>query len=226
MGRLIRFFFQLLLLAVAVVILTGVWIVFDGLHDTISTADVALITCRAPTAGGISQPDLDRVLQLYNQGAFRHVIISGSKLRSGRADPAATAKYLEQNGLSFDNVIVDTNGDSTLDTARATARIMKTRGFDAIMIVGDYYRMTRMKLALRHENVVDIQNAHVGSFQKEDVMNIGREIFALYEYIGKYYLLPGAEKIKEEAAVGADKAKVEAEKAKDSVDKKLDNMPK
>jgi hypothetical protein len=103
---------------------------------------------------------------------------------------------------------------------------MKKHGFGSVMIVTNYYRMTRMKLALEHAGVTDIKKSHLGSVRLHDSWAIAREVFALYAYVGKTFILPAAEKIKEEASSEADKASVEAEKAKDSVNKKLDSLPK
>ncbi len=94
------------------------------------------------------------------------------------------------------------------------------------MLVADYYDITRLKLALMHEGVKDVQSVHVGTVNKDDTGKILGSVFELYQYVGKVYLLPEAEEVKKEATVGMDKAKVEAEHAKDKVDKGLDNLPK
>ena len=103
---------------------------------------------------------------------------------------------------------------------------MKSHRFQSVMVVTDYYHMTRTKLALLHEGITEIGKAHVGKLRKEDAWKIGREVVALYDYIGKIYLLPAAKKVKKEALVGVDKAKADAEKTKEKVDKSLDSMAK
>ena len=137
------------------------------------------------------------------------------------------AEYLEAHGLPSSAIITYNQGEeSTQETARIVAEIMKSHQFQSVMIISDYYRITRTKLALTHEGITNIEKAHVGKLQKEDAMKIGREVVALYDYIGKIYLLPAAEKAREEAQVGMDKAKSDAEQAKEKVDKNLDNMAK
>lgn len=226
MGRLLRFFFQLLALALVVVALTAAWIIVDGLTDVGEKADVGLVESFPSLSGGVATPALDRLIQLYHQDQVHNVIVSGSSLVTSRTNPEEAVRYLEQKGIPSSAISVDQTGDTTLDTARSAAKIMKSHRYESVLIVSDYFRMTRLKLALEHEGVVEVQKAHVGKLQKEDAWNIGREVIALYEYLGKYYILPTAEKVKEEAKVGADKASVEAEKAKKSVDKSLDNMSK
>ena len=86
--------------------------------------------------------------------------------------------------------------------------------------------MTRLDLSLRHAGVDHIEKSHIGPVRVNDSWAIAHEIFALYEYVGKTFLGPAAEKIQAEAKVEGDKAKVEADHARNTVDKKLDSLPK
>ena len=70
------------------------------------------------------------------------------------------------------------------------------------MIVADYYDISRLKMALKHEGVLDVEHQHVGTFRKEDVVPIGNAVVKLYAYVGKVYLMPAAEKMKQEAKIG------------------------
>ena len=226
MRRLINFFLQLVVLALVVFLFTAAWIVFDGLIDAGGKADVALVTGRVDAAPGMADAKLDRVIELYNGGEFPYIIVSGSRRGTAKNDPAEMAKYLESHGISSDAIIEDLHGETTVATSREVAEIMKSHQFQSVMLVTDYYRMTRTKLVLSHDGVQQIEKAHVGKFQKEDVWDIGREVVALYDYIGRVYLMPAALKAKEEAQSGIDKAKVDAETAKEKVDKGLDGLAK
>jgi hypothetical protein len=104
--------------------------------------------------------------------------------------------------------------------------MIKAHGFTSVMIVADYYDVARLKLALEHEGIKDVQKVHVGSVRKEDTVKIANSVVALYGYIGHVYLLPEALQVKKEAQVGVDKASVDAEKAKDKVNKDLDSLAK
>ncbi len=222
--------------AVFVFLCTAAWIIFDGLSDEGVKADVALVPGYGGAAPGMENSRLDRVAQLYNGGEFPFVIVSGSMRRgsgaSGEADtalerPTAMAQYLESKGVPANAVIViDHGGETTEETARDVAEIMKQHDFHSVMIVTDYYHVTRTKLALSHEGVLEVDKVHVGALRKEDAWRIGREVVALYKYVGTVYLLPAAEKARTEAQVGMDKAKIDAEQAKQKVNKSLDNMAK
>jgi vancomycin permeability regulator SanA len=226
MRRLFNLIFQLVAAAIFIFLCMAAWIVFDGLNDVGEKADVALVTGHDQSAPGGSDPRLDRAIKLYNDGEFPYIVVSGSTRRYTYDEPAAMAAYLESHGISSGVIIEDRRGENTQETARDMAGIMKSRQFQSVMVVTDYYHMTRMKLALSHEGIADIEKAHVGTLRKEDAFKIGREVVALYDYIGRIYLLPAAEKAKEEAQVGLDNAKTDAEKAKEKVDKGLDSLPK
>ena len=227
MRRLFNLIFQLIAAALVIFLFTAVWIVFDGLNDLGEKADVALVTghAEAPQGKG-EQPRLDRVVKLYNDGEFPFIVVSGATDRGAYDDPAAMTKYLESHGIDSNAIMQCRPGETTQDTAHNMAQIMKSHQFESVMVVTDYYHVTRTKLALSHEGVAEIQKAHVGKLRKEDAWRIGREVVALYEYVGKIYLLPAAEKVKKEAHVGVDKAKADAEQAKKKVDKSLDSMTK
>lgn len=216
MRKLFNLIFQLVAAAIFVFLCTAAWIVFDGLHDQGAKADVALVTGHAESAQGTSEPVLDHVVQLYNQGEFPFVIVDGS----------TSPEYLESRGIPSSAIIAAYGRGTTQGNAREVAQIMKSHQLQSVMIVSDYYQLTRAKLALRHEGIAEIEKAHVGKFQKGDALKIGREVVALYDYIGKIYLLPAAEKVQKEAQVGLDKAKSDAETTKEKVDKSLDNMAK
>jgi len=224
--KLFKLIFQLVAAAIFLFLGIAAVIIFNGLNDEGQKADCALVAGHEEYVHGQSDAQLDLVVKLYNDGAFPYVIIIGTKWKEIGSNGETMVQYLERHGLPA-TAIID---NSVEDTARAAAvrveAIMKSHGFQSVMVVADYYRLTRLKLALNHEGVANVEKSHVGKLQREDALKIGREVAALCDYVGHVYLLPAAEKAKEEAQVGMDKASTEAEKAKDKVNKSLDNMAK
>jgi vancomycin permeability regulator SanA len=175
---------------------------------------------------GSGQAQLERVARLYKDGQFHKVIVSAANSGAGPDEQSTMTKYLEDHGVASSAIIDDTDARSTAEVARDVAEIMKSKELDSVMIVAEYYRMSRLKLALLHSGVRDIKKSHVGEARVNDAVPVAREVLALYTYVWRTFLMPAAEKIKKEATTEADKAKVEAEKAKENVDKKLDTLPK
>jgi vancomycin permeability regulator SanA len=217
-----KLIFQLFGAALIIFLFTAALVVVDGVTDLGEKADVALVVGHSQDNAG--EHLLDRMVKLFNDGDVQLVIVSGSAPGIEEA-PAGMAKYLVSHGIPSSAIIVDHKGNTDPAAAHDTAEIMKSHHFLSVMIVADYYRMTRMKLALKYEGITEVDKAHVGTFQKKDALEVGHEVVALYDYVAREYLLPAAEKVKEEAQVGMDKAKTDAAKAKARVNKGFDTLP-
>lgn len=234
MRRLFGLLFKLAVLAAVVFLLTAIWILFDGLSDLGEKADVALVPGHAVLTDGVPGPvlkaRLDRAIKLYNDGEFASIVVSGATRLNGYDEASAMSRYLQEHGVPASAIVEDHDGTHTQDSAANLAVIMKAEKLHSVMVVTDYYQITRTKLALRHEGVTEVQQAHVGRLEKKDAYMVGREVVALYDYLYHYYLMPEAKKITEkvtaEAKTGTDKIKDDAEKTKENVDKKIDSLSK
>jgi hypothetical protein len=87
---------------------------------------------------------------------------------------------------------------------------MRARNLHSVMVVTSYYHIARTKMALRHEGVTNISQAHSGVVGKEDLFSIAREVADIYYHLFKNYLAPAT---KQAAAV----AQVEAAKLKEQI---------
>ena len=231
MRRLIGFIFQIIVLVVCIFALSAAWIIIDGLVDSgHQKADVALVFDHNATGAQLGKPALDRVVELYKAGDFPYVIVSATSQGDIGGDASAMTAYLVERGLPSSAILIDGQGNTTLDTAHHTARLMQEHQFHSVLVIAKYYQMTRTNLALTHEKVEQVQKNHVGALDKNDALPIGREVVALYDYLGKYYFMPTAKKVEAQAQVDLEKAKVEAQaeadKAKQTVDQQLNSATK
>jgi DUF218 domain len=228
-GKLIKYIFRYIMAVVLLFLCLTAWIVFDGLHDQGDRANAALVMGYpdllpgAPTE--LVHDGLDRAIKFYNDKDVDFIIVTGSTT-SSLGEPDAMAKYLEDKGISSEAIVKVKPEGSLLSMGQQVADILKSHQADSVIIVADYYNIAPTKLALVHEKLTQIGKAHVGTLQAQDGVAIGRAAYDLCEYISKYYVLPVAEKAKEEAESGMQKATVDAQEAKSSVDKKLDSMSK
>jgi vancomycin permeability regulator SanA len=229
--RLFWLLYRLVALAVLVVVGTAIWIVADGLNDNGTHADVAVVLGNAIQKNGVPAPILrgrgGRALERYQKGEFPLIIVSGAT-RLGGDEPAAMFNYLVEHQVPHDAILQDRGGANTDDTSEDVERIAKERDLHSVMIITDYYHITRTKLALRHAGVTDIEQAHSGVVKTEDAPRLAREILALYFYIGKFYLIPWAHQAQSQAQVDGEKlkeqAQIEAEKLKESASQQLQSM--
>lgn len=109
-------------LAGAALVVATAAILWDGLHDEIHLADVALVL------GNTVHPDgtpsdrlaarLDRTLELFGRGTFRLIIVSGALGKEGHDEATVMRDYLVSRGVPTTQVLVDSAGYTTFATAK------------------------------------------------------------------------------------------------------------
>jgi vancomycin permeability regulator SanA len=224
---LFRLLMQLIALVVVVFALTAVYIVYDGLQDKGTKADCAVVLGNALKADGQPGPilheRLDLAAKLYSAQSVPLIIVSGGREADGADEAAGMAAYLQKHGVPADAIVEDPNGIHTAETAHDVAAIMHQRGLHSVMIVSHYYHITRTKVALQHEGIHQVDQAHVGTFVKDDAFDVVREAAALWYYIYQENLQPMVAKAtvqaQAEAQVLKEKLSSEATQAKDTVQK-------
>jgi vancomycin permeability regulator SanA len=206
---------QLLLLVVVVLVLTAVWIVYDGLNDSGDTAECAVVLGAAIRADGqpaeVLRERLDRAVQLYREDKVPVIIVSGADHVEGHNEATGMAQYLKSHEVPASAIVEDHGGTNTDGTARGVAKIMHERDFKSVMIVTHYYHITRTKMALKREGITDISQAHAGTVTKADAFNIAREVADIYYHLFRYYLGPAAAKAGVEAQAEAVKLSSQAQ---------------
>ncbi len=236
-----RLIFRLITLAVIIFVGTVIWIVYDGLTDHGDHADCAVVLGNAVLRNGLPgtvlRERLDHAVELYEKGAFPLIIVSGATKLGGYDEPAAMANYLIEHQVPATAVIQDKKGVNTMATGVDVARIMNARHLKSVMIVTNYYHITRSKLALEQAGIKDVEQSHVGAATKDDAAMLARETVAIYYYLYQFYGIPFLEqaqtkitsdsaKIREDAQAETEKAKKAADKAKDHVDQDFQNVNK
>jgi hypothetical protein len=224
MRRIIGFFIKLAVAALCFVGITVLLIVLDGLNDVGDSADVALVVDHED--GSTDSAALERAAKLYKDGEFHQIIVSSANEYPSFEAKAAATKFLEEHHVPSSAILEGGGAADTAEMAHDVSELMKDRNLTSVMIISDYYRMTRIKLALLHAGVGGIAKSHVGEAGIGDAWPVAREVGALYSYFFHTFIAPTAEKVKQEATTEADKASKEAQKARDSVNNQLDKLPK
>jgi len=199
-GGFFRFLSRLLTFLVLVVLLTAVYVVYDGITDTGGTADCAVVLGAGVRADGmpnsVLRERLDTALKLYQQNKVPVIIVSGADPVKGEgySEAESMARYLTDHEVPARAILQDHNGVNTDATARDLAAIMAEHHFKTVMIVTSYYHMTRTKMALKREKIDSFFQTHAGTVRKEDFFNVMREVIDIYYHLFKYYLGPATEK--------------------------------
>lgn len=158
----------------------------DGLRDDDQASDVAIVLGSRVMPDGTPSPRLrarlDKAADLYRQGKFGWVIVSGGTGREGYSEAKVMAAYLAARQVPRAAILLDEHGDTTEATARNGAAIMQARGFRSALVVTQFFHITRSRYALRQAGVGTIHTAHAAYFDARDVYSTARELVALPAY--------------------------------------------
>jgi vancomycin permeability regulator SanA len=175
------------LMLVLLVLLTGIGLlVGDGLRDELGKADAGLVFGNTVNADGTPSARLaarlDRALQLYRDGMFPLIIVSGAVGKEGHDEGVVMRDYLVARGVPSAAVIVDSKGVNTMATAVNTRVILGERQLRSVLLFTQYFHVSRAKLALHRAGVPEVYSAHAAFFEWRDFYSIPREMAGFIAY--------------------------------------------
>jgi uncharacterized SAM-binding protein YcdF (DUF218 family) len=137
--------------------LTAVRIVHEGSLQELHTADAIVVFGAAEYSGHPSpvlRARLDHAFDLFRKGIAPVVITTGG----AASDPSFSeggvgSDYLKRRGIPERNLIAETQGSDTAQSAVRVAVIMRANGLHSCVAVSDAYHVFRIKRLLEHEGV-------------------------------------------------------------------------
>ena len=174
--------------------LIGAWflihalvITADGLSDRIHKADCILILGNTVNPDGMLSDRLrgrvEKGLQLYKAGFAPKIVVSGGLGKEGYYEGIEMKKYLTERGVSDDAVIVNNKGVNTYETAKVFAKIAEKRNISSVIVISQFFHITRTKYILRKRSDANVYSAHAEYFEWKDFYSVFREFFAFYAYV-------------------------------------------
>lgn len=126
--------------------------------DEAQPADAIIVLGAAEYRGRPSpvlRARLDHALDLYRKGNARRILTTGG----AGGDPLYTEsevgrKYLAQNGVPVEAIIVETVSESTAQSAVAAAEIMRRMNLESCIVVSDGYHIYRAKRMLQDQGLI------------------------------------------------------------------------
>jgi uncharacterized SAM-binding protein YcdF (DUF218 family) len=108
-----------------------------------SEADaIVVLGCRGPAA---LTRRLDRGIQLYQVGAAPLLVLSG-----GNPGPIEEAEFMRRvalaRGVPESALLVEPVSRNTLENARETARLLRSKGLQSVVLVSDRLHLLRARL--------------------------------------------------------------------------------
>jgi len=148
----------LLLAALAAFLtLTSIRIVHEGSLQELHPADAIVVFGAAEYSGHPSpvlRARLDHAFDLFRQGIAPVVITTGG----AASDPSFSEggvglDYLKRRGIPERNLIAETQGADTAQSAIRVAVIMHANGLHSCVAVSDAYHVFRIKRLLQHQDI-------------------------------------------------------------------------
>jgi uncharacterized SAM-binding protein YcdF (DUF218 family) len=147
----------LLAALVAFFTVTSVHIAHEGSLQELHPADAIVVFGAAEYAGHPSpvlRARLDHAYDLFRLGLAPVVITTGG----AAADPSFSEggvghDYLKHRGIPERNLIAETQGSDTAQSAVRVAGIMRANGLHSCVAVSDAYHVFRIKRLLQHQGI-------------------------------------------------------------------------
>jgi uncharacterized SAM-binding protein YcdF (DUF218 family) len=123
--------------------------------DEAQPADVIVVLGAAEYRGKPSpvlRARLDHALDLYRRGLSTRILTTGG----AGGDPLYTEsevgrKYLSQHGVPVESIIIEDEGESTVESGLAVAEIMRRMDLRSCIVVSDGYHIYRAKKILENQ---------------------------------------------------------------------------
>jgi len=139
---------------------TGARIAHEGSLQELHRADAIVVFGAAEYAGRPSpvlRARLDHAFDLFQRGIAPVVITTGG----AAADPSYSeggvgSEYLKHRGIPERNLIAETQGSDTAQSAVRIGVIMRANGLHSCVAVSDAYHVFRIKRLLEHEGITPV----------------------------------------------------------------------
>ncbi len=156
----------------------------DGLTDKNEIAGIAVILGNKVNEDGTLSNRLRKRLEcglsLYKSQRVKKLIVSGGLGKEGFYEGDKMRDFLIENGIPNAAIIVDNYGNNTLQTVENTLQIKDSLHFKSLIIVSQYYHVTRTKMLFRKSGFNNISSVSPDYFEWRDIYSLLREFAAYY----------------------------------------------
>jgi uncharacterized SAM-binding protein YcdF (DUF218 family) len=138
-------------------VVSGIGIAREGSRQELHRADAIVVFGAAEYAGHPSpvlRARLDHAYGLFQKGIAPVVITTGGAASDPSFSEGGVGRdYLKHRGIPERNLIAETQGSDTAQSAMRVAVIMRANGLHSCVAVSDAYHVFRIKRLLEHEGL-------------------------------------------------------------------------
>lgn len=158
--------------------------IIDGMNNTPRNADLGVVLGNKVNEDGTLsarlQKRLERALSLYQDGRIKMLLVSGGHGKEGFDEGNKMRDFLIKKGVPAGAIITDNQGDNTLKTVQNTAKLKSDYHIESIIVVSQYYHITRSKMLFRKNGFDQVFGASPNYFEWRDGYSLVREFVAFY----------------------------------------------
>ncbi len=166
---------------------TGVRIVNEGSQQQLHPADAIVVFGAAEYSGHPSpvlRARLDHAYDLFQKGIAPVVITTGGAGADPRFSEGGVGRdYLEHRGIPERNLIAETQGSDTAQSAVRVAVIMRANGLLSCVAVSDAYHVFRIRKLLEHERIGPV---YVAPRPESRPHSAGQRLYAVLREASSY----------------------------------------
>lgn len=163
------------------------FVTIDGLSDDYVKSDVAIVLGnKVKENGELSdrlKARLDVAVKLFKDSVVKCIVVSGGVGKEGFDEALVMKSYLVDNQIPRYVVIVDNKGNNTYLTASNFVEINKEYQFKYVILVSQFYHLSRTKLIFKKFGFEKLSTAHAKYFEWRDIYSLMREFPAYYKYL-------------------------------------------
>jgi vancomycin permeability regulator SanA len=159
-------------------------ITLDGFTDKNATADIAVILGNKVNEDGTLSKRLQKRLEcglgLFKNARVQRILVSGGFGKEGFYEAEKMKVFLIDNGVPDSLILIDNYGVNTLATVKNTLNINKKMHFKSIIVVSQFYHVTRTKMLFRKLGYQNVSSCCPKYLEWRDFYSTLREFLAFY----------------------------------------------
>ncbi|MDR1877038.1 MAG: YdcF family protein [Flavobacteriaceae bacterium] len=184
--KLLKYIFTGIVLVFCWFVLHSIIIVVAGTQEDTMDADVGVIFgTKNRKDGSLSKSLIRRLdigLRLYKKGQVQKLIVSGGMAHQGFCEADLMQEYLLNRGVRLADIIPDNTALNTEENVQNSLEIIKAGNYKRIIIVSQYYHISRIKLMYHKKGFYNLGSASSHHYGKDY-----RYLTLLREFLGYYY---------------------------------------
>lgn len=178
---------RLFLFFIIFMVCNTAWIIYDGTREPEGNAQLGVIPGSTVFPDGSLSPRLQKRLEeglkRYQNHQVGKLMVSGGLGKEGHWEGTKMQEFLIAKGVKPEDIFTDNEGYTTQLTAINAKRIADSLQIHSVMVISQYFHITRTKMLFRQQGFKEVAGAGAKYTEWRDLYSIPREIAAFYRYL-------------------------------------------